>query len=625
MYWYSLYQDCFGAGYNLNMTNDPTMDANGDTNISGSLYVYSPFAPPGQLAPGAVTAEPSYGEQSLFSGTFGGGLFDTSVQMKILTITNIAFDIHVLPGTIPDANGNFGSMEVGLKSIGYGADTGYYTNYVTIPGAATNGWVHLAETNAAQFQYAANSSGDTYAQGVEFYYNQYGSGNYPTNLVVFWIDNLVVNSSVAPPPPPPPPTMSIGPAVPGLNLFTGSGTTSYYRENIEASLNNYTWVNASGPVSYSFTITNYPVGANDAVQCQIFLVPNPGTESGPDWNEPNCIFMDLESTTNPGVQWNFRYKTNEAGANSWMYTAASPTNTGGTLASISTNSALGTWTVTFNNNTNVTMTIPGGASTNFTIPDDAAGDTVNLFGSGVALYFGVQAGNAGGCNDHIVASEFKVTGTSADFDDNFVTDAGLLNTAIWAVNATYTNCVKLVAPGNPYWIQWTEPAPAFVLESTPSLSDPIWTMTTNNPVFLAGTNFTQLVSTNDLPPGNTAFFSLVQPVFSQLQILLPGETAAPGTPTGKTGTPDIEFAGSFFYATVNAVDAKWNLISSVNDMVAISSTDTNTADLPPNAALSGGTGQFTIVFTYAGTYTLTASDVTDTAIKSDTSSSVQCQ
>ena len=41
----------------------------------------------------------------------------------------------------------------------------------------------------------------------------------------------------------------------------------------------------------------------------------------------------------------------------------------GTLASIGTNTALGTWTVTFNNNTNVTMTVPGGASTNFNIPD----------------------------------------------------------------------------------------------------------------------------------------------------------------------------------------------------------------------------------------------------------------
>src|SRR5579872_192654 len=80
MYWYSLYQDCYGAGYNLPMTNDPTMDAEGNTNTSGSLFVYMPFAPRNQTPPGGTKPEPSYGEQSLMSGTFGGGLFDTSVQ-----------------------------------------------------------------------------------------------------------------------------------------------------------------------------------------------------------------------------------------------------------------------------------------------------------------------------------------------------------------------------------------------------------------------------------------------------------------------------------------------------------------------------------------------------------------
>jgi hypothetical protein len=83
MYWYSLYQDCYGLGYNLNMTNDPTMDADGNTNVSGSLLCISPFAPRGTIPPGGTAPIPSYGEQNLMSGTFGGGLFDTSVQMSI--------------------------------------------------------------------------------------------------------------------------------------------------------------------------------------------------------------------------------------------------------------------------------------------------------------------------------------------------------------------------------------------------------------------------------------------------------------------------------------------------------------------------------------------------------------
>lgn len=635
MYWYSLYQDCFGAGYNLPMTNDPTMDVNNNTNVSGSLYVYSPFAPRGTIPPGGTAAEPGYGEQSLFSGTFDGGLFDTAVQMKILTITNISWYIHVLPGTMTNTDGNFGTIAAGLKSIGYAGDTGYYTNYLTIPGAATNGWVLMAETNAAEFQNAALNSGDTYAQGVEFYYNQYNGNSYPTNPVTFWIDNLVVNSSVAPPPPPPPPTLSISPAVPGLNLFTGSGTALYNRENIETTQGAYSWVGASGPVSFSITITNYPVGTNDAVQCQLFLASNPGTENDPDWNEANIIFMDLESDVpnGGGASWTFRYKTNDANDNTMLYNTnifGQP----GHLASIATNTALGTWTVTFNNNTNVTMTIPGGASTNFSIPD-TTGATTALFANGVYAYLGAQAGNSGGANDHIVISEFKVTGSANDFDDNFVADAGVLS-GNWAVNAAYTNCVQLVPPGNPYWVQWTSPANGFTLQSTPALSESstndVWAAVASNPRFTAGTNFTQLISTNDLPGGKTAFFTLVQRVFSQLLVLLPGETNAPGTATGKVGTPIAYSLGNSGpptcancgeVATIMAVDGHYFPVPGITDTIAITSSDTTATLDPANPfALVNGVGTVTVFFDAEGNPTITATDNTTVTIPADTSSPV---
>src|SRR5262249_4006766 len=46
--------------------------------------------------------------------------------------------------------------------------------------------------------------------------------------------------------------------------------------------------------------------------------------------------------------------------------------------------------------------------------------------------------------------------------------------------------------------------------------------------------------------------------FAKLQLLVPGETAAPGTSSGKTGTPTARTAGTAFNVTVNAVDANWN-------------------------------------------------------------------
>src|SRR6185503_15965502 len=49
--------------------------------------------------------------------------------------------------------------------------------------------------------------------------------------------------------------------------------------------------------------------------------------------------------------------------------------------------------------------------------------------------------------------------------------------------------------------------------------------------------------------------------FVKLQLLVPGETAAPGSATGKNGSPAAQAAGTSYNVTVNAVDANWNLVS----------------------------------------------------------------
>ncbi len=110
---------------------------------------------------------------------------------------------------------------------------------------------------------------------------------------------------------------------------------------------------------------------------------------------------------------------------------------------------------------------------------------------------------------------------------------------------------------------------------------------------------------------------MVKPVATQLQVLMPGETNAPGTTTGKIGTPTPQPANVTFNFTVNAVDNNWNVINYVNDTVAISSSDPN-AFLPVNAALANGTGTFGISFSAAGSYTVTATDVSDPNKKPNT-------
>src|SRR5439155_739998 len=109
--------------------------------------------------------------------------------------------------------------------------------------------------------------------------------------------------------------------------------------------------------------------------------------------------------------------------------------------------------------------------------------------------------------------------------------------------------------------------------------------------------------------------------FTKLQILAPGESAAPGTSTGKTGTPTLQTAGAAFNVAVNAVDANWNLVNSVTDTVGITSTDSN-ATMPSNAALAAGTQTFSITFKTSGSVTLTASDVSDGSKSANTSPAI---
>jgi hypothetical protein len=304
----------------------------------------------------------------------------------------------------------------------------------------------------------------------------------------------------------------------------------------------------------------------------------------------------------------------------------------GTLASIGTNTALGTWTVTFNNNTNVTMTVPGGASTNFNIPD-STGATTALFANGVDLYFGVQAANTGGTSDHIVASDFSVSGIPAAFNDNFVADAGTLNSGIWSVNASFTNTVLMIGPGNPYWVSWTAPALGFTLNATASLSNPVtnidWSPVSTYSPIQNGSFFTQLISTNDLPGTNSAFFALVQRTFTQLLVLLPGETNAPGTATGIKGTPtpvDLQ-SGTQGGApvTVMAVDSRFYPVGGITDSITLTSTDASGIVLngANSAPLVNGVASFDWYFETPGTQTVTATDTTDTSIQPATSASVQ--
>jgi hypothetical protein len=109
--------------------------------------------------------------------------------------------------------------------------------------------------------------------------------------------------------------------------------------------------------------------------------------------------------------------------------------------------------------------------------------------------------------------------------------------------------------------------------------------------------------------------------YTRLQVLLPGETAAPGTATGKTGTPRAQTAGVPFSITVRACDSGWNTVTTVTNAIQTLSSDAS-ATLPSVMQLNSGQLTATVTFNAGGTFTVFAHDQTDLTIPDGTSASV---
>jgi hypothetical protein len=110
--------------------------------------------------------------------------------------------------------------------------------------------------------------------------------------------------------------------------------------------------------------------------------------------------------------------------------------------------------------------------------------------------------------------------------------------------------------------------------------------------------------------------------FTQLQVLLPGETAAPGTASGKTGSPKAQTAGVPFFVTVNACDATWNTVPSVTHSIRILSSDAS-ASLPAAAQLVAGTGTYLVILNADGNFSIYAHDQSDVTVPDGVSTPVR--
>jgi hypothetical protein len=147
----------------------------------------------------------------------------------------------------------------------------------------------------------------------------------------------------------------------------------------------------------------------------------------------------------------------------------------------------------------------------------------------------------------------------------------------------------------------TLPANAALINGTRTFNV---TLNTAGSRTVAAWNVTHPTITSNVSPAITVSTN----PFVKLQILMPGETNAPGTPSGKTGTPIAHTAGSAFNVVVNAVDTNWNIVNTVTDTIQITSSDTD-AVLPANNTLNSGTRTFSVTLHTSGNRTVTATDL----------------
>jgi hypothetical protein len=598
IYWY-------GLGYgNTPMTNDPTMDANGNAS-SGSLQVFLPFG--------------ASGDQGVFFGTFHNQYgYDSTTIYDGTKFDTISFDIRVQPGAITNSAGNFGQIQVGFVKQGTPGGGTFYGNSPTIPGNATNQWVHIV-------QQVDTAAAGTAVIGFNFKYVSYSG--YPTSPITFWIDNLVAHFATVVTPPPKLSSV-INDAIPGLNLYLNN---QYDRTSLQ--LQQTTGVGWLGQpdTTYSFRITQFPDGriyTNN--QAHIFVATPPGG-SAIDYSSPNVVWLNVQGNTDGTGTGYFRYKINEPNANTNMFGGeytVGPLGTpwAGQLAALNAATPVGTWSMTFNQDTNVTLTGPGGVTTSFTIRPEVAAQ----FADPLNVLFGAQPNNAPPATGQIVIlSHASITnsGAGSPVDDDFIADNGFLNTALWAISAADASDVQLFPtdPGQKL-VKWTLPDTYFGLQAATNLTGS-WTVLSGtdagSPIstFTIGGSEIGLVPSANLGP-NQNFFRMSARKFTKLQMLMPGETADPGSVTGKTGAPNDQNTNVSFTVTVNAVDANWFPAPYASDHAIHITSNDGTATLPANAFLTAGTATFNVTNNAVGSWTFTASDVTDPTKTANTGSPV---
>ena len=167
-----------------------------------------------------------------------------------------------------------------------------------------------------------------------------------------------------------------------------------------------------------------------------------------DWDSANVVSLAVSVNPDHSATGLFQYKVNNAGNWNAALSLGLPCAAG----------PVGTWSLVFNNNTNVTLRAPDNTFTNFTIPASDA----SLFQDPLYFYVGTQPNNNANIGQSSTFSRVQISGAAGSINDNFVSGGTpgqpyLLNPNTWTLNTADPKGVFITAPDAKYWVTWSLP------------------------------------------------------------------------------------------------------------------------------------------------------------------------
>jgi hypothetical protein len=365
----------------------------------------------------------------------------------------------------------------------------------------------------------------------------------------------------------PPPTLgTMQKAKPGLRIFAGSTQNTYDRAELVTVSQNVSWVDpqATAPVSYSFTLQDYPADGNiNQTMLQLIpvgsgvvngqTVPQPGTDNEYlDYGALNGVWLVLNPVGNgPQVTCSVLWKVN--GATSGQ----NPSTEALTAGQFTNATAVGTWTLVFTSTTSGAGYVvdPQGNQHAFTINDASI---VNDFAEPMLAIFGLQPNTAAGEGEYEDWAAIGITNVNATGNGNpagviyedFTTESSDLSAAgetpsfnfvANAISSTYNDQCIIQTTNDAWWVNWTFPASGFTLSSSTNLANPHWI----NPGWYSGYGDTN--APRVMPLGNT--------FGSKYWVLLPYDDVPTANGQQNVSLPTAGPAAkqSFFVVTTNTV------------------------------------------------------------------------